>query len=384
MSTKSGRQSSSLIKEKTEPRSITQGLLKRAHQFGFFQAVRLLERASAYATRQNQQLGVKVANNPVALFTPPDSEVIRFKSFQALKFPPSEIYSIEPIHNSTGREQWELLVNFIGLSGAMGVLPFHYTETILQRLKLKDESMMHFFDLFNHRTVSLFYQAGTKYNLPIEFERKRLNPPAVEKHDAATHALLSLTGFGTNHLLDRLHNHSESIIGFSGLFNKQIRTANGLQLILQHQFKISVEIKEFVGQWQELIDDVRTRLPSKKQPKGQNSCLGRSVMLGHKGWFAQGKIRVILGPLNKEQLRRFAPGTSALRSLNELVRLYVGMEIEYDYIIRAKRSDLPDRIELTKKNPPIIGWNTWLSNKPQSNTVKKDTMDIVVSANRFH
>lgn len=383
MSTQSGRQSSSVMTEKAEPRSITQNLLKRAHQFGFFQAVRLLERASAYAKR-NQQLGVKVAGNPVALFTPPDSETVRFKSFQALKFPPSEIDSVKPTNGVMGAEQWEMLVNFMGLSGAMGVLPFHYTETLLQRLKLKDESMMQFFDLFNHRTISLFFQAGAKYNLPLEFERKQLNPHAIEKHDAATHALLSLTGLGTKHLLNRLHNHGESLIGFGGLFNKQMRTASGLQLIIQHQFGVSVELKEFVGQWQELIDDVRTRLPSKHQPKGQNARLGRSVMLGHQGWFAQGKIRIVLGPLNKQQLQRFAPGTSALKSLNELVRLYVGMEIDYDYVIRAKRSDLPDRIELSAKSPPIVGWNTWLSNRPRSRTAQNDTMDIVVSASRLH
>ena len=43
------------------------------------------------------------------------------------------------------------------------------------------------------------------------------------------------------------------------------------------------------AEWQDLIDDVRTMLPSKIHPSGRNNCLGRSVMLGHKGWFAQGK-----------------------------------------------------------------------------------------------
>jgi type VI secretion system protein ImpH len=380
MSTKSGLQSSYIA----EPRSITQALLKHVHQFGFFQAVRLLERASIYAKQQGPRLGAEIATKPVALFTPPYTETVRFKSYQTLKFPASEIKAIEAFKNAAGNEQWVMLVNFMGLSGAMGVLPYHYTETLLQRLKLKDESMMHFFDLFNHRTVSLFYQAGTKYNLPLEFERKRLNPPAGEEHDAASQALLSLTGFGTKYLLHRLHNPSESLIGFSGLFNQQIRTANGLQLILQHQFGIPAQIKEFVGQWQQLIDDVRTRLPTKSNPKGQNACLGRTVMLGQNGWFAQGKIRIILGPLNEEQLRRFAPGTNALKSLNELVKLYVGMEIDYDYIIRVKRSDIPDRIKLSSKNPLIIGWNTWLSNKPRPLTANEDTLDIVVTANRLH
>ena len=157
----------------------------------------------------------------------------------------------------------------------------------------------------------------------------------------------------------------------------------GLKQILRSHFNIPVEIDQFVGQWQELVDDVRSKLADINNPTGRNVCLGRSAMLGKKGWFAQGKIHIILGPLNAQQLKQFAPGTYALKALNELVRMYVGMEHDYDFIIRVKKNNVPEKIRLGKKQPPIIGWNTWLSSKASAITDSNKTLDISVSASRL-
>lgn len=369
MSTQGRRKSSSVIQQFKE----------QPYNYSFFQAVRLLERSAAHEKNTNKNR----ANNPAALFLPPATEAIRFHTHQTLSFPSAEISELEDIKRKSGKEQWNLLVNFMGLTGGCGVLPYHYTELILQRLKVKDTSIQHFFDLFNHRTISLFYQASSKYKLPIEYERKKLNQPVTRQRDDQTQALLSLIGLGTGYLTDRLHTKDESLLYYSGLFTQQIRTSTGLKQILSSHFDIPVEINEFIGQWQDLIDDVRTRLPGKENPQGQNNHLGKSVMLGRKGWFAQGKISIMLGPLDSQQLHKFSPGTKTLKALNELVHLYAGMEYNYDFIIQIKRADIPDKIQLNSKKPPIIGWNTWLSSKPEQVYDKNETLDIRVSANRF-
>jgi len=59
------------------------------------------------------------------------------------------------------------------------------------------------------------------------------------------------------------------------------------------------------------------------------------------------------------------------------------MENDYDFIIRIKRSDIPEKIQLGKKEPAIIGWNTWLSNKPADFDDRNKTIDISVSASRL-
>ena len=370
------------------PAGVIQRVLERPFDYSFFQVVRLLERAAFYLNRQestdkNHNVQ-KYGHNPVALFTRPDSEVFRFKAHQTLTFPGSEIAAIAAKKNTSSIMQWHITTNFIGLTGATGIMPYHYTELILQRLKLKDQSMPVFLNLFNHRITSLFYQASTKYFLPIEYERKQLNRPVKRAQDTITHSLLSLIGLGTPGVIDNMHNPYESLLYYSGLLSKQLRTTTGLRQILQHYFDIPVTVKEFVGQWRELIEDVRSRLPSKALPKGQNARLGQSAILGYRGWFAQGKIRIILGPLNKWQLDHFAPGTKTITRLNEFVRIYVGMEIDYDFIIRVKRSDIPDKIQLSKDKPPIIGWNTWLAQKAKPQLQSDNTLDIMVSPNRIN
>ena len=354
-------------------------LEQRPFDFSFQQAVRLLERAAVFVDPASPAF----AKNPVARFTPPANEVVRFHSRPSLSFPSAELDSITVRKNANSPNQWRMFVNFLGLAGSCGVLPYHYSELVQQRLKHKDKSLLDFLDLFNHRTISLFYQASTKYNLPLEYERKQLNPLPGTEGDNHTQVLLSLIGLGSRGLQRRLHTKDESLLYYAGLFTSKVRSASGLKQIIRHHFGIPVEISEFIGQWQELIDDVRTRLPSPSAPRGQNNQLGKSLMLGRKGWFAQGKIRIILGPLSKEQLPNFAPGTATLKALDEIVRLYINFEYDYDYVMRIRRTDIPERIRLNKATPSIMGWNTWLSTRTGKYTGTDTTVDIPVSANRL-
>ncbi|GMR16050.1 MAG: type VI secretion system baseplate subunit TssG [Gammaproteobacteria bacterium] len=369
--------------------SVISRLTEAPHDFPFLQAVRLLERSAAFEingdnSSKKEKHQYSFNKQPVGIFTPPNTEVIRFSTNPALNFSSSEIHKISKSSTKNKKNKWDLSVNFMGLAGAQGVLPYHYTEMLLKRHKLKDESLSHFLNLFNHRIISLFYQASNKYKLPIEYERKKLNPPKTKKRDDHSQVLLSLIGLGTKNLNNRLYIRDESLFYYSGLLSQQVKTTSGLKQILRSYFNIPVEINEFVGQWQELIEDVRTRLPGKELPSGQNNCLGRSVMLGRKGWFAQGKINIVLGPLNKEQLQIFSPGTKALKALNEIVQIYAGMEYSYDFIIKVKRRDIPKKIHLSKKSQPVMGWNTWLSTQENSTFDNEETVDIKVSASRVN
>jgi hypothetical protein len=111
--------------------------------------------------------------------------------------------------------------------------------------------------------------------------------------------------------------------------------------------------------------------------------MGKSAMLGRKGWFTQGKISIIIGPLNNDQLERFSPDTSTLSAMNELVQLYLGTEHDYEFKIRIKKSTIPAKVALSGANQPRIGWNTWLSSKPQYSYSTEETVDISISSGRL-
>lgn len=361
--------------------AVIEQLLKSPELVPFFQAVRLLERGAIFHNRHRDSTAMN--ERAVGQFTPPTTEVLRFTTHLSLGFPDSEIIRIQR-EQMEQASRWHMTVSFMGLTGSTGVLPFHYTEILFQRLKMRDPALKSFLDLFNHRIISLFFQAGVKYHLPLAYERQKLIQQRRERLDTHTHAILSLLGLGTDHLLEQLTIHHESLVFFGGLLSQRTRPANSLRQLLAYYFDVPVEVQEFIGEWHELIDDVRSRMPYRGNPKGQNACLGRSAILGGKGWFVQGKIRVLIGPLNAEQFKRFAPGTTTLRRLNEVVKLYSGGELDSEYVLRVSRQDLPRRIQLCQATPPTIGWDTWLASQPADDTTSKGTLDIRVSSARLN
>src|SRR5262249_39658873 len=147
-------------------------------EFSFFQAVRLMERL--YPKKE-----------PVGRFTPPSREVVRFFAHQSMAFPASQIQKIDWPEDGPMR----MMVNFMGMTGPLGALPLVYTELTRQRIRMKDHAMVAFFDLFNHRFISLFYQAWEKYRFPVAYERG--------ERDRFSQYLLDFIGLGTAGLQDR-------------------------------------------------------------------------------------------------------------------------------------------------------------------------------------
>ena len=88
--------------------------------FQFFQAVRLMHR-------------MLPDREPVGALLRPDREVLRFSANNLLAFPPSQIQMLDWAADGPAR----MKVNFMGLTGPMGVLPYCYTELIRDRDRLE-------------------------------------------------------------------------------------------------------------------------------------------------------------------------------------------------------------------------------------------------------
>ena len=85
--------------------------------FEFVQAVTLLQRFSA---------GLQ----PVGGFSNPEEEAVQFKVNPRLGFPASQIQSLDFPEDSRP----EMMVNFMGLTGPSGALPYTYSELIRSRI----------------------------------------------------------------------------------------------------------------------------------------------------------------------------------------------------------------------------------------------------------
>ncbi|MDA1013746.1 MAG: type VI secretion system baseplate subunit TssG [Planctomycetota bacterium] len=362
---KSAREITQVARRVSRDKRIDELLEEAPYRFEFFQAVRLLARM--FRDR-----------DPVGRQSVPRNEIVRFRAHQSLEFPASQIQSAkfdtEPGHPV------ELHVNFMGMTGPIGALPQWYTETVVQRMAMKDHTLREFLDIFNHRLISLFYRAWEKYRFwlrhedVVQQEANALKAGEAKQRgfviderpalDRFSQCLLELTGAGPpsiryqmqvrNRLEPRHEIRDETLRFYAGLLAQSHRSAVALEAILTDYFQVPVAIRQFQGQWLVLDESERTKIGK------QNRRLGRETVVGRRVWDAQSKFRVQVGPLTYQEFQRLIPVGDAHRPLTEFVRFYVGPEFDFDVELVLLADEVPQcRLGSGALIRAALGWNTW-------------------------
>lgn len=312
-------------------------LRREPFSFDFFQAVRLLERCLPERTS-------------VGKFAHPDTEVARFGVHPSLAFPASQIQEMDCPENGPIK----MTVNFMGLTGPEGVLPNPFTSLIIERLRENDSSPRDFFDIFNHRIISLFYRAWRKYRFDVACEQG--------ERDIFSRHLLSLIGLGSQGLRDRLAVPDDTLIYYSGLLAQRPRTAKALQLILADYFDVPVEIEQFAGAWYRLDAETQCRLREDSNDSGE---LGFGAVVGDEVWNQQSKVRVVVGPLPLERYVEFLPDGKSWEPLQAWVKFFSNDEWDFEVKLMLEREQVP-ACTLGAEGPsgPQLGWVSWVKSKP--------------------
>ena len=316
--------------------------------FEFFQAVRLLERL--FPDR-----------SPVGGFNPPSAEVVQFTAHSTLSFPASEVDSLEwPKKDRAGR----MKVNFMGLTGPEGILPLYYTSLLAERTRSGDRSAVDFFDIFNHRIISLFYLAWEKYRFSIAYEREGLDP--------FSHHLLDLIGLGTPGLQNRLPVLDDSLLYYSGLLAQRPRSAEALRNLLGDYFEVPVEVEQFAGGWYPLDRNTQTALEG---GLGESEQLGFGAVVGDEVWDQTARVRVRIGPLSLEQYLDFLPQGSAFDSLKALTQFFSNGEFDFEINLILDRRDVPPcELGAEGDDAPQLGWHTYVKTRQ----MKEDASDTIL------
>lgn len=309
------------------------------HSFSFFQAVRLLE--SLLPDRR-----------PVGGFGHPDDEVARFTVPPSISFPASEIQDLELSDDGPAR----LAVNFMGLTGPLGVLPFEYTMLVAQRRAERDTSLRDFLDIFHHRFISLFYKAWKKSRVTVSQDEG--NGTRYARH------LLNLIGNVASAADRDPATSGEALLFYTGLLATRQRSAIGLQQLLEEYFAVPVEIQQFIGAWYPLHQTTQCSLGSET---GAASQLGVGAVAGDEVWDQQTRVRIKLGPLSKDQYDQFLPTGSAIKPLRSLTRFYCGDELDFEVQLVLAKDDVPGCVigEAGDAAAPL-GWSTWVRSAPFS------------------
>jgi type VI secretion system protein ImpH len=316
-------------------------------RFSFFQAVRLLE----WSARRDAGDPRKVVRTPVGEDGDPRAEAVKFRSDTRLGFPVSDVQAVA----GDGAGPAAMTVTFLGLTGSQGALPDSYSDLVQRALKDKKGGLRDFFDIFNHRLISLFYRAWTKYRLAPSYE----NSLGRKEQDAVTALLSSLVGLGGDALRDRQAVPDALALHYGGTFSRRVRPAVVVEDLLSGALGRPVRVEQFRGDWCAVATTEQTRLPGPGVPDGQYCQLGVNAVAGARAWEVQGGIRVHIGPLSYAEFLDLLPGYPKAGQLADLVTLATGGVMDFDAHLTLRADQVPPW-RLGTDGGCRLGWNSWL------------------------
>lgn len=329
------------------------------HSFGFFQAVRLLERL--FPGRAH-----------VGGYDDPAREVVRFGVNPSLAFPASEIQGLE-----LDGERPAMKVNFMGLIGPQGVLPHHYSLIVAERLRARDAALADFLDIFHHRLISLFYQAWRKMRFTIA--REDASDDRLARH------LADLIGLGLDNARERLPFPDEALIYRAGLLAPQPRGAVALQQFLEDFFDVPAEVQQFVGGWFPLEHEDRCVIGEEKDDRNR---LGFGAVAGDEIWNEQAGVRIRLGPLDRDRFDDFLPDGSAHEALKALLRFFSHDQIDFQVQLVLDGNEVSGlRLGEDPRGEGAcaaqrLGWSTWVCTTPRTRAADETILNLSTEAAR--
>ncbi|MDO6548650.1 type VI secretion system baseplate subunit TssG [Pseudoalteromonas carrageenovora] len=320
-------------------------IISQASQIDFYKAVFIIE-------NQLKKHGLDYRH--VGYDSSPKQELIKFTATQKFGYPGNAITKLEETGFEDGMHKVNMQVSFMGLTGCSGALPQFYSELVMQRLRYKDTTMRDFYDMFNHRLISLYYRAWKKY-------KPSLNHVNYEKNKDPYTQILGLLSGGYN----------EHQLHFSGLYSRKIRNAFDLKNVLSSYLGCDVSIKQMVGQWHELKAQEQTRLASQALYEGQHARLGVDTMIGNKVWDVSSNIEIHIKSDDPDKAKQLLPKGPLFEIANKITKDYVGNAINFRLVIESNFQNLG--AAKLSKNECQLGANSFLSvqdKKLKSNPTK--------------
>jgi type VI secretion system protein ImpH len=209
--------------------------------------------------------------------------------------------------------------------------------------------------------VAAFAAAGAKYRPHRAADVGALSDD-TERGDPVAEVLLSLTGYATPHLAERLLAGPAALRHYAGYFSAHPRSADRLEALASDWLGRPVKVEQFAGAWLSLPLDQRTRLGIGLSPGGFCQ-LSVDAAAGVRAWDQQARIILRIGPLDLAYFESLLPDQPLLRELISLVRAYVGFEVGFAVNPVLARDAVPP-LALAPPSEggarPLLGWNTWL------------------------
>lgn len=257
-------------------------------------------------------------------------EYFRFTSSLSLDAPDGQIQNL---YHDEKKERYHLTIFENGLTGAAGVLPFVYTEWLIERkLRYNDDAPKAFMDMFDHRMYCLSYLAWQKMHLSGDEGRKDKN--------VLSNVLMSLGGVTP---------HTMSITGlaYTALYSQSVRSLSGLEQLLSSIYQIKVSINPFRGTFEDTQPNEQAVLGSCQYT------LGEGPVIGNVRWVVDSCFDVILGPVEYKKALEFMPGKDYNIFIRQQIKSYIGDTLQFKIYVMVYSSNNDNEINTNNK----LGFN---------------------------
>ncbi|WP_407351815.1 type VI secretion system baseplate subunit TssG [Luteimonas sp. R10] len=349
-------------KRRVDP-GVAQQLFEHPHRFEYFQAMRVVEQLFHHQGATAEDV---------------IPQRVRFRNTLSLGFPAAELEEVrawstegEALAHSAALEhaiatesigQVHITPAFMGLLGTTGALPLHYTELLHEReVYHRDRAARAFLDIFTSRVLAQHYAAWKKYRLAMQYE--------LDRRERFLPLVLSLSGVGLPGLRDRMADgqgdvFDQAIAYYAGGVRQRPVSAVFLQHMLADYFGIDIRVEQFVGAWYQVPEQQTTRLGM------ANAKLGANALAGDRVWQRDLRLRLMVGPLDRDRFDAFLPGGDAAKALAKWLTLLTGSCLEYEVRLVLKAEDVRGA-GIGGEHGARLGWDSYLCTRP-SETARSD------------
>lgn len=272
-------------------------------------------------------------------------ETLRYSVNPSLAFPPGDIESLDFDLPEEGPARITMMLNLLGLHGAGSPLPEYFTEYVARNCDDTDP-LRDFFDLFNHRLISILYAIWDKYRYYAQYE--------AGARDLLSQRFFGFIGAGVNETRAAKTIQWPRLMAYMGLIALNGEATGSLESILRHYFRHNeVTIIPCIPRWIQIPDDQQTRL-------GEENCsLGQDFILGDEIRDQIGKFRIRVDNLGWDAFLSFLPCNEKFSELKAVVDFVLKSRFSFDVELRLKPGEIRPWILGDGKGETLLGWSTW-------------------------
>ena len=243
---------------------------------------------------------------------------------------------------------------FLGLTGPMGPLPFHFTEVaIFERAARAPSPFADFLDLISARMLQAFYRAWGNAQPCVQADR-----PHDDKFAAMLGAVSGAVDLRFVTAAERPAKRDEGFddwrrLTYAGHF-ASLRSTSAISDYVSHLIRRDVTVSECVGRWRHIPRGEQTRLGGSAR---DGACLGSGATVGSRFHSVEWDVAIAIKVGSMAELVDLAPGGDQHALLSEAIQAILPAHLEWE----ARIEILEPEIAGARLGATRLGYTSWVA-----------------------